>query len=82
MQAEASRSDVSSEVGWQWNRHQTLEICIVMAVTPGTDLIVAASFVTGNRLSLSFVLYSLFALLVGRWCGVSIFACFYVVMFD
>jgi hypothetical protein len=49
-QAEPSRSDVPSEVRLQWNQHQTLEICIF--ITPDTEMILAASCVTGYRRSL------------------------------
>jgi hypothetical protein len=43
-------TDVPSEVRAQWIQHQTFEISAF--ITPDTELIFAASCVTGNRLSL------------------------------
>ncbi len=42
-------TEVPSEVRSQWIQHQTLEIFAF--ITPDTELIFAASCVTGNRLS-------------------------------
>jgi hypothetical protein len=47
----ANPTDVPSEARSQWIQHQTLEIFAFIA--PDTELILAASFVTGTMLSLS-----------------------------